>query len=86
MLVIINEISMVSSKLFYQIHKRLNEIFVSRQDVPLRGKYVLVCGDLSQLPAVHAKPVFTFSDTETIEDLDVWIYCVNSNWQRLIKQ
>ena len=86
MLVIINEISMVSSKLFYQIHKRLNEIFVSRQDVPLRGKYVLVCGDLSQLPAVHAKPVFTFSDTETIEDLDVWIYCVNSDWQRLIKQ
>ena len=86
MLVIINEISMVSSKLFYQIHKRLNEIFVSRQDVPLRGKYVLVCGDLSQLPAVHAKPVFTFSDTETIEDLDVWIYCVNSDWQRMIKQ
>ena len=86
MLVIINEISMVSSKLFYQIHKRLNEIFGSRKDVPLRGKYVLVCGDLSQLPAVHAKPVFTFSDTETIEDLDVWIYCVNSDWQRLIKQ
>ena len=86
MLVIINEISMDSSKLFYQIHKRLNEIFGSTQDVPLRGKYVLVCGDLSQLPAVHAKPVFTFSDTETIEDLDVWIYCVNSDWQRLIKQ
>ena len=86
MLVIINEISMVSSKLFYQIHKRLNEIFGSRQDVPLRGKYVLVCRDLSQLPAVHAKPVFTFSDTETIADLDVWIYCVNSDWQRLIKQ
>ena len=65
--VIIGEISMVSSKLFYQIHKRLNEIFSPGQDVPFGGKFFLVCGDLCQLPPVPAKPVFTFNDTETME-------------------
>ena len=58
---------MVSNKLFYQIHKRLNEIFSPRQDVPFGGKSVLVCGALCQLPPVRAKPVFTFNDTETME-------------------
>ena len=74
-LVIIDEISMVSSKLFYQIHKRLNEIFSPAQDVPFGGKSVLVCGDLCQLPPVRAKPVFTFNDTETMEgfiSIDLW--------------
>ena len=59
-LVIIEEMSMVSSKLVYQIHKFLNEIFRPRQDVSFGGKYVLVCGDLCQLPPVRAKPVFFF--------------------------
>ena len=45
-IVIIDEISMVSSKLFYQIHKRLNEIFRPGQDVPFGVKSVLVCGGL----------------------------------------
>ena len=58
---------MVSSKLFYQIHKRLNETFSPGQDVPFGGKSVFVCGDLCQLPSVCAKPVFTFNDTETLE-------------------
>ena len=66
-LAIIDEISMFSSQLFYQIHKRLNEIFSPGQDVPFGGKSVLVCGALCQLPPVPAKPVFTFNDTETME-------------------
>ena len=33
-LVIIDEISVISSKLFYQIHKHLNKIFSLGQDVP----------------------------------------------------
>ena len=37
---IIDKISMASSKLFYQIHKRLNEIFSPGQDVPFGGKSV----------------------------------------------
>ena len=74
-LVIIDEISMVSSKLFYQIHKRSNEIFSPGQDVPFGGKSLLVCGHLCQLPPVPAKPVFTFNDTDTMEGFiskDLW--------------
>ena len=74
-LVIIDEISIASSKLFYQIHKRLNEIFNLGQDVPFGRKSVLVCGDLYQLPPVRAKPVFTFNDTKTMEgfiSIDLW--------------
>ena len=37
-LVIIDEISMVSSKLFYHIHIRLNEIFSPGQDIPFGVK------------------------------------------------
>ena len=74
-LVIIGEISMVSGKLFYQIHKRLNEIFSSGQDILFGGKSMVVCGDLYQLPQVNAKPVFTFNVTETMEgfiSMDLW--------------
>ena len=60
-LVIIDEISMVSSKLFYQVHTRMNEIFCPGQDFPFGGKCVIVCGDLYQLPPVHGKPVFIFN-------------------------
>ena len=66
-LVIIDKIPMVSSKLFYQIQKRLSEIFSPRQDIPFGGKSVLMCGNLRELPPVRAKPVFTFNDTETTE-------------------
>ena len=65
-LVIIDEISMVSSKLFYQVHKCMNEISCSRKDFPIGGKSAIVCGDLYQLPPVRAKPVFTFNETETM--------------------
>ena len=41
--VIIYEILMASSKLLYQIHKPLNEIFSPSLDIPSRGKK----GDLS---------------------------------------
>ena len=74
-LVIIDELSMVSSKSFYQMHKRLNEIFSPGQDVPFGGKFVLVCGGLCQLPPVRAKPVYTFNDTKTMEgfiSIDAW--------------
>ena len=39
-LVTIDEISMVSSTLFYQVHKRMIEIFYLRQDFPFGGKSV----------------------------------------------
>ena len=58
-LIIIDEISMVSSKLLLDIHKRLNEIFAVTDDRPFAGKSIIVCGDLYQLPPVMAKPVFS---------------------------
>ena len=51
----------VSSKLFYQIYKHLNEIFNPGQDVPFGRKSVLICGDLCQLPPpVRAKTCIYF--------------------------
>ena len=55
--------------LFYEIQKCLNEFFSPGKDVPFGEESVLVCGDLCQLSPVHAKPVFTFDDTETMEAL-----------------
>ena len=72
---VIIEMSMVSSKLFYQVHTRMNEIFCPGQDFPFGGKCVSVCGDLYQLPPIHAKPVFIFNKTETMEGFihsDLW--------------
>ena len=66
-LVIIDEISVASSTLFYQVYKCLNEIFSSGQDILFGGKSGLLFGDLCQLPPVRAKPVFTFNETETMQ-------------------
>ena len=76
---------MVSSKLFYQIHKRLTEIFSLVQDVLLGGKSVFLCEDLCLFPPVRAKPVFTLNDPETMERFMIKIYVVKSDWQNLIK-
>ena len=43
--IIIDEISMVSSVLFYQVHQRLNEIFGVSTDLPLAGLLVLVSNE-----------------------------------------
>lgn len=57
-MIIIDEISMVSSTLLLNIHKRLCEIFGVVDEKPFAGKSILVCGDLYQLPPVMAKSVF----------------------------
>ena len=75
-LIIIDEVSMDSSKLFYQTRKRENEIFSPGEDIPFGGKSVLVCEDQCQLPPVRTKPVFTFNETETMEgfiSMDLWL-------------
>ena len=76
---------MVSSKLFYQIHKRLTEIFSLVQDVLFGGKSVFLCEDLCLFPPVRAKPVFTLNEPETMERFMIKIYVVKSDWQNLIK-
>ena len=68
-IVVTEKISMMSGKLLYQIHKRLNEIFSPKQNIPFGGKLVLVCGDLYQLPPAQAKAVFMFDETEISEEI-----------------
>ena len=62
-LVIIDEISMVSSKLFFQVHQRLLETFACPTDIPFVGKPVILCGDLYQLLPVCGEPVFIFDES-----------------------
>ena len=73
---IIEEISMFSGRLLYQIHKRLNEIFSPGQDVLLgKKKSIVGYGDLYQLPPVATKSVFTFNVPEAMKgfiSMDLW--------------
>ena len=74
-LVIIDEISTVLGKLFYQIHKHLNEIFTPGQGIPFGGKSIAVWEDLHQLQPGYVKPVFTFNVTKAMEgfiSVDLW--------------
>ena len=57
--IIIDEISMVSSVLFYQVHQRLDEIFGVSTDLLFSGLPVLVCGGLYQLPPVKGAPIYS---------------------------
>ena len=50
---IIDEISMVSSMLLYQVNQRLNEIFGYSDQLPVAEMSVIVCGDFYQLPVVQ---------------------------------
>ena len=55
--IIIDEMSMVSADQFYDVHKRLQQIFVS---VDLfGGKALMLVGDLLQLPPVRAATIFS---------------------------
>ena len=75
MLLIIDEISVVSQTLFYQINLWLIEIFdVSK---PFGGLSVIVCGDFYQLPPVNAPAIYYQLDSKkaTVKDingLELW--------------
>ena len=72
-LIIIDEISMVSSVLFYQVNQRLNEIFGYSGNEPFAGLPVIVCGGFFQLPPVKGLPVY--SSAASIKGfiaLDLW--------------
>ena len=57
-LIIIDEISMVSSILFYQVNQRLNELFRYSGNEPFAVLPVIVCGDVFQLPLVKGLPLY----------------------------
>ena len=58
-LIMIDEISIVSSVLFFQVNQRLNEIFRYSGKKPFAGFPVIVCGDFYQLPPVKGSPVYS---------------------------
>ena len=72
--IIIDEISMVSSELFYQVHSRLIEIFDCKTDEPFAGIPIIVCGDLYQLPPVKGVPIYLLKDDrlETLASYNLW--------------
>ena len=51
---------MVSRKVFYQMHRRLIEIF-NLPNVPFAGRSTLVAGDFHQLPPIRKMPVYASS-------------------------
>jgi hypothetical protein len=57
-LLIIDEVSMVGTDMFLNIHRRLNEIKGTPGDVWFGNVCVLVVGDLYQLPPVKQKCIF----------------------------
>ena len=72
-LIIIDEISMVSSVLFYQVNQRLNEIFGYSGNEPFAGLPVIVCGDFFQLPPIKGLPVYsTAASIKGFNALDLW--------------
>ncbi|XP_066933724.1 uncharacterized protein [Clytia hemisphaerica] len=68
----IDEISMVPSRLFRNIDSRLREIFSS--DKPFGGKSVLLCGDLYQLPPIYRDPIYKAdcSSMQSIVGFELW--------------
>ena len=72
-LVIIDEISMVSSVLFYQVNQRLNEIFGYSGNESFAGLPVIVRGDFFQLPPVKRLPVYSRAvSIKSFIALDLW--------------
>ena len=72
-LIIIDEISMVSSILFYQVNQRLNELFRYSGNEPFAVLPVIVCGDVFQLPLVKGLPLY--NSAASIKDfiaLELW--------------
>ena len=54
--VIVDEMSMVSADYLYNLHKRLMELFDSKDD--FGGRALMLVGDLLQLPPVQARAIF----------------------------
>lgn len=55
-LIVINKISMVLSKLLFQMDQRIIQLFESLSNYPFSGKSVILCSDLFHLLSVTTKP------------------------------
>ena len=77
--VIVDEMSMVSSDNLYNLHKRLQQIFVSEDF--FGGRSVMLVGDILQLPPVKAPAIYSsprnlksYSLYKTLEQ-NLWLNC-----------
>ena len=71
--VIIDEISMVSSTVFLWIDQRLREIFGT--NAAFSGRHVLILGDFWQIPPVHDSPIydpFKRDPSKRLRRFDIW--------------
>ena len=57
-LIIIEEVSLISSDMLYKIDAKLKEIFHLRSKTPFGGVGVMFVGDLLQIPPVKGKYIF----------------------------
>ena len=77
--VIIDEMSMASSDILYNLHKRLQELFFS-EDL-FGGRALLLVGDLMQLPPVKAQAIYQrpkdskSADLYDSEETNLWLNC-----------
>ena len=56
-LIILDELSMVSKKSFYQMHRRLTDCY-NLPNLPFASRSILVVGDIVQLPPARGMPVY----------------------------
>ena len=69
-LLIMVELSMVSTDLWTDIHSRLGEIFMMIPEKAFAAPSVMTVADLLQLPLVWGKPIFSqFSDKDSMKHL-----------------
>ena len=77
--VIVDEMSLVSSDNLYNLHYRLHEIFDCEE--PFGGRCVLLVGDILQLPPINAPHIFTaprkFDSFQMFQskELNLWENC-----------
>ena len=74
MVIIIDEISMVSNKLLLYIHQRLCDIFGDTDDNPFAGISIIACGDFYQLPPIQQRPVFAEYSDQMLNIAHCWRY------------
>ena len=57
-LIIIDEMSLISSDMFYKLDAKLKEIFIEKKKTPFAGIGVMLVGDLLQIPPVTGGYIF----------------------------
>ena len=84
----IDEILIVSSQIYYQIHSRLIEIFDRKTDKPVPGILIIVCNGLYQLTPVKGVPVYVLKNDrlETLVSCNVWCIFSLTELTEVIRQ